>query len=478
MNGATFSSIAVGFEIAISLIVVVRILLRRHASPSARMAWILVSLLIPVGGPILYFMFGEIRLGRSRIRRHKRVRHWQSQLFEMPHREQASNLSPEHQPIATLAESVGDTPARRGNVLILLSDSEKMIESLVEDIEQAESHCHLLTYIYLPDETGHKVAQALIRASRRGVSCRLLVDAVGSQRFLRSSLRARLRDAGVQVRAALPVNPLRAIFARLDIRNHRKLAVIDGRIAYAGSQNIADASFAPKARYAPWVDATVRIRGPVVWDLQRLFIEDWYLDANEWLGELMRDFPEPVSGGVDVQVIGSGPLSYNFAMRQVQQAALHLGREEVVITTPYLVPDEGTAAAIYAAARCGTQVSLVVPERNDSRLVAAASRGYYEDFLQSGVDILEYRKGLLHAKTLMVDKRLSLLGSANVDRRSFELNFELSLIIYDADFTRRLRAWQGEYMRDSDAVDAAKWQQISWPKRLYFNTAGLFSGVL
>ena len=478
MMGLPSISSAFGLEIALSLLAVGRILLRRHTSPSARMAWILVAMLIPFGGPALYFLFGEIRLGRSRIRRHKRMRRWQSQLFETPHREQASDLSPEHRPIAALAESVSGSPARRGNVLVLLSDSRQMIESQAADIDRAEQHCHLLTYIYLSDEAGHAVGEALMRAARRGVKCRLLVDAVGSQAFLRSSLRAQLRAAGVQVRAALPVNPLRAVFARLDIRNHRKLAVIDGHIAYAGSQNIADAAFAPKARYAPWVDATVRLQGPAVWDLQRLFVEDWYLDANEWLGEVMSVFPEPLPGGVDVQVVGSGPLSYNFAMRQVQQAALHLGREEVVITTPYLVPDEGTAAAIHASARCGTRVSVVVPQRNDSRLVAAASRGYYEDFLESGVRIHEYRKGLLHAKTLTVDRRLSLLGSANLDRRSFELNFELSLIIYDADFTRRLRRLQDEYMRDSDAVDAERWQNLPWPARLYFNTAGLFSGVL
>ncbi|WP_455383787.1 cardiolipin synthase [Acidihalobacter prosperus] len=478
MSGELLPSLAVSLELLIRLFVVVRILLRRRAEPTARMAWIVVVMLVPVAGPILYFMFGEVRLGRRRLRRHQRLRRWQAELLEEPHADHAADLPADHRPIANLAESVGGTPARRGNVLLLLSDSARMIESLVEDIEAAEQHCHLLSYIYLTDASGRAVAEALERAAARGVVCRVLVDAVGSKHFLRSALRGRMEAAGVQVRAALPVNPVRALFARLDVRNHRKLAIIDGRIAYTGSQNIADAAFAPKASYAPWVDATVRVQGPVVWDLQRLFIEDWYLDANDWLGEVLATQPEPQPGGVDVQVIGTGPMSYNYAMRQVQQAALHLGREEVVITSPYLVPDEGTAAAIHAAARCGTRVCLVVPARNDSELVAAASRGYYADFLDSGVCIREYRDGLLHAKTLSVDRRLSILGSANLDRRSFELNFELSLIVYDAGFTRQLRTLQGEYMAASDTVLQAQWGRLSWPKRLYFNAAGLLGAVL
>lgn len=478
MLADTLPPLAVLIELLIRLAVVVRILLRRHTTASARMAWILVVMLIPVGGPILYFMFGEVRLGRRRVRRHQRLRRWQAELLETPHVDHTAELPVDHRPIAKLAESVGGTSARRGNALTLLSDSARMIASLVEDIDAAERHCHVLTYIYLTDTSGRDVAEALERAAKRGVACRLLVDAVGSKPFLKSALRARLQEAGVKVRGALPVNPLRALFARLDVRNHRKLAIIDGRIAYAGSQNIADAAFAPKARYAPWVDATIRVCGPVVWDLQRLFIEDWYLDANEWLGEVLDVLPAPQPNGVDVQVIGTGPMSYNYAMRQVQQAALHLGRDEVIITSPYLVPDEGTAAAIHAAARCGTRVCLVVPARNDSRLVAAASRGFYADFLDSGVCIREYRKGLLHAKTLSVDGRLSILGSANLDRRSFEINFELSLIVYDEGFTRELRALQAEYMSASDMIESAQWQRMAWPTRLYFNAAGLLGALL
>ncbi|AOU99099.1 cardiolipin synthase [Acidihalobacter yilgarnensis] len=478
MFGEPITSLAVAGELLIRLIVVIRILVRRNGQPSARLAWIVVVMLVPVAGPLLYLMVGEVRLGRRRLRLHTMLREHQREVLGVPHEDHPAALAPDYAPIAALAQSVGGTRARRGNQIRLISDSAALIDALVGDIDTAHLHCHLLSYIYLPDASGHAVAEALIRAARRGVPCRLLVDAIGSKAFLASPLRRHLDQAGVEVVASLPVSPLRALLARMDIRNHRKLAVIDGVIAYAGSQNIADAAFAPKARYAPWVDASVRIRGPVAWDLQRLFVEDWFLDSREWLGEVLSIRPEPELGGIDAQIIGTGPMSYNYAMRQVQQAALHLAREEVVITSPYLVPDEGTIASIHATARCGTRMRLVVPARNDSRMVAAASRSFYADLLESGVEILEYRRGLLHAKTLTVDGRLSILGSANLDRRSFEINFEVSVIVYSEPFTQELRALQGRYMVDAGAVDPARWLRLSWPRRLYYNTAGLLGALL
>lgn len=478
MFGEPITSLAVAGEFLIRLAVVVRILVRRRGQPSTRLAWIVVVMLVPVGGPLLYLLVGEVRLGARRLRMHAMLREHQREKLAVPHGEHSAVLPVDYAPIAALARSVGSTQARGGNQIRLISDSGALIDALVGDIDGAELHCHLLSYIYLPDGSGHKVAEALIRAAGRGVACRLLVDAVGSKAFLGSPLRRHLQRAGVEVVASLPVNPLRALLARMDIRNHRKLAVIDGVTAYAGSQNIADAAFAPKARYAPWVDASVRIRGPVAWDLQRLFVEDWYLDSREWLGEVLDIVPEAEPGGIDAQIIGTGPMSYNYAMRQVQQAALHLAREEVVITSPYLVPDEGTIASIHATARCGTHTRLVVPARNDSRMVAAASRSFYADLLESGVEILEYRRGLLHAKTLTVDGRLSILGSANLDRRSFEINFEVSVIVYDEPFTRELRALQGSYMDDAEKVEPERWLRLPWPRRLYYNTVGLLGALL
>ncbi|MHC5007872.1 MAG: cardiolipin synthase, partial [Planctomycetota bacterium] len=331
---------------------------------------------------------------------------------------------------------------------------------------------------YLDDHSGQRVAEALMDAAGRGVTCRLLVDGVGSVGFLRSHLRKRMQTRGVAVVEALPTSLLRLPFARIDLRNHRKLVVIDGMIGYCGSQNIADAEFAIKPKYAPWVDAMVRLRGPAVRDLQVLFIQDWYLDTNESLEELLAISAAPSPDGAVVQIMGTGPDAYNEALRQITQTSLHAAREELIITTPYFVPDEATATALYTTARRGVDTTLVVPARNDSPLVAAASRSFYERLLEAGVQVHEYQQGLLHAKTMTLDRRLALVTTANFDRRSFELNFEVSLVVYDSDFASELRLLQKAYIDGSRTVSETQWKRRGWPRRLWQNTAGMLGPIL
>ena len=299
-----------------------------------------------------------------------------------------------------------------------------------------------------------------------------------SFRFLRSPLAGRLREAGVHIEAALPANLLRAAFARVDVRNHRKLAVIDGEIAWTGSQNIAGADFAPKPRYAPWVDAMLRIRGPAVRDLQQVFLADWYLDSEEALDSLLAHEPPHVADGIPVQIVPNGPDLDPEPFQQLVHAAFNLARSEIIVTTPYFLPSDSHLASICGAARRGVETHLVVPARNDSLLVAAASRSLYEPMLAAGVRIHEYRSGLLHAKTMTIDRHLAFVGSANFDRRSFELNFEINVVIYDSDFASRLRFLQRGYMHDSTPVDADGWRARSAGRRLVESVAGLFAPLL
>ena len=317
-----------------------------------------------------------------------------------------------------------------------------------------------------------------MNAVKRGVECKLLVDAVGSKTFLRSALRREIEAGGVRIVPALAVNPFRMLFYRIDLRNHRKIVVIDGCIGYTGSYNIADPSFAPKAKFAPWVDCMVRVQGPVVWDLQMLFVEDWYLDTDESLEDLLNIQPLAVPDGVPAQVIGTGPNSFNEALRQVLQAAIHSARDELILTTPYFVPDDAMLSALSAAARRGVDTTLVVPARNDSPLVGACSRSHYQYLLDSGVHVHEYTKGLLHAKTTSVDRRLGIVSTANLDRRSFELNFEVSLVVYDDDFASQLRFLQKTYMEQSREVTLVTWRTLSLPKRLWYSAASLLSPLL
>lgn len=478
--------IAFGAEFVLKLILVGVILLRRRGGKStAALAWIVLILAVPVVGLLAYLLVGQVRLGRRRIARHRKiVSQVQASIAVSPGGAAArpptqAEVPAIYRPIATLGEAVGDNLPRGGNSLRLISDTDLFIQGLVEDIDAASQHCHLQFYIFLPDHSGTRVGDALMRAAARGVQCRLLVDAVGSKALLRSPLRRAMERANVHVVGALPANVLRMVFARLDLRNHRKIAIIDSGVAYTGSQNIADAeSTASGRKFGPWVDAMVRIAGPAVRDLQRLFVEDWYLDTDEALNELLSIEPPVADEDIAVQIMGTGPNSYNDALRQLTQAAFHTAHEELILTTPYFVPDEATVIALRTAARRGVDTSLVLPARNDSPLVAAASRSFYHQLLEAGVNIFEFQKGLLHAKTMTIDRDLALVTTANLDRRSFDLNFEVSVVVYDTDFASQLRFVQRAYIADSQAVDAGAWSRRPWPKVLVNNAVALVAPLL
>ena len=268
----------------------------------------------------------------------------------------------------------------------------------------------------------------MARAAQRGVACRVLADAVGSRRLFRR-LAPYLRQRGVRIFPALPANLWRLPFKRLDLRNHRKLAVIDGRVAFTGSQNIVEASYGHK-RAGVWHDIMARITGPVVRQLQGIFLEDWFYET----GELLEDaalFPScPPDGPIAVQVVPTGPDQPTELFQDLIVRAIFLARRRVVITSPYFIPNEATLLAMRLAALRGVEVDLVIPKRSDHRLVNAAGSFYCEYLMRYGVRVFLFQQGMLHAKTLTVDDELAMFGSANYDIRSFALNFELNLFVH------------------------------------------------
>ncbi len=475
---AAFASATALF--VVNTVFVVFVLLRPRVRQPSSLAWILVIVAIPVGGIVLYLAVGEVRTGSRRKRRHRTIqrdiRAAVQKAWSATSRTAVVPWGTES--IARLARLGDETQPRQGNRLALLATADSFVQSLVADIDAAERHVHLLFYIYLDDDVGRAVASALIRARMREVPCRLLVDNVGSSDFLKSRLCRQLRDAGVQVVAALPTRITQIVSIRFDMRNHRKIGVVDGRVGYTGSHNVASENFHPKPRFGPWVDATLRIEGPAVRDLQALFIEDWYMDTTENLDHMIAYTPEEHPDGRIVQIVGTGVNSQNQALVRVIQSAIHMAREELIMTTPYFVPDEGTLAAITTAAIRGVRTIIVVPARNDSPLVALASRSFYDTLMDAGAEVHEYTSGLLHAKTITVDRDFALVSTANLDRRSFEINFEISTLIYDSDFASQLRLLQMRYLEDCVRVDAAKWAARRWPRRLAENVAGLVSALL
>lgn len=457
------------------------VVIRKGDRPPVALAWVVVVMAIPLIGVGAYLLFGEVWFGRRRMRRHAAIlAHLDRPEFHLHSdpRAQQCDLSPVEHQLARMAESVSNSHVTAGNSVTLHGDTDETLARMIEDVDRATHHVHLLTYIYLCDSAGRLMADALIRAARRGVSVRLMVDGLGSRPFLRCPMPRELAAAGVRVAEALPVNPFRMLVRRVDVRNHRKLLVIDGTIGYLGSQNIAAKGFAPKARYAPWVDCTVRLEGPVVRELQLIFAEDWFLDTDEQLDEFLAIHPPVDHDGIVVQTVATGPNFNNAAMTSLVQATVQVAREELVFTTPYFVPDAAFHQSMGIAARRGVEVHLVVPQRNDSRLVGLASRSHYESLMDSGVRIHEFKEGLLHAKTITIDRSLAMVMTANLDRRSFEINFEQSVLIYDSNFASSLRFLQQSYMDRSVELSPHQWRHRAITARLMQNAAGLLSPLL
>jgi cardiolipin synthase len=468
---------------AVVLMVIMRIMLRPHREPASRIAWVAVTAAVPLLGVLAYLLFGEVNIGRRRAERLRRV------LAELPasgtvispeEKQLQAALPPAYASLFRVGESINGAPPVGGNSAQLMSDSNAAIDSMVADIDAALDHVHVLFYIWLSDHNGRKVIAALQRAARRGVVCRAMADGLGSRALIRSRSWEDLREAGVQVSVALPIgNPfLRVISGRIDLRNHRKIVVIDGRITYCGSQNCADPEFLVKAKFAPWVDVVMRFEGPVARQNQRLFIIDWMACVAEDLTSLLRK-PMPASTeGFPAQVIGTGPTVRNSAMPEVFESLIFAATRELVISTPYYVPDESLQNALRAAAYRGVQVTIIFPQRNDSWIVAGASRSYYAGLLDAGVKIYEYPAGLLHAKLLTLDGELTLIGSANMDRRSFDLNYENNILFYDAVQTAAIRQRQQEYISRSHAVTREEVAGWSLPRRLWNNTLAMLGPIL
>lgn len=474
----TFLIVAAGVLLQIALVTsfALRALLRPDREPSSRVAWILVILILPVVGIGAYVLFGETNIGWKRIRAYQRVA---DQLETAAAR--VLPASPRFEHLFRIGTSISGFNASGGNAARLLPDSNATIDAIIEDMDAARDHVHMLFYIWLADTNGLKVVDAACRAAQRGVTVRAMADDLGSRKMIRSEHWKRMEAAGVRLARALPVDhPLfHPIRGRVDLRNHRKIVVIDGAITYCGSQNCADPDFRVKPKYAPWVDLMVRFEGPVALQNQKLFAQDWMVHTDEDLTPLLRQAPaDAARPGIVAQVVGTGPTVRASAMPEMFEVLMHAARRELVVTTPYYVPSESMQAAFCATARRGVDAVLVVPERNDSFVVAAASRSYYPELRDAGVRIFEYRGGLLHTKSLTLDGQVSLIGSANLDRRSFDLNYENNILLEDADLTGAIRERQESYIRASVEVSAEDIAGWSARRRAWYNAVAMMGPVL
>lgn len=475
-------TLIVVFHLLLVLSFTTRILLRDDLSPPARLAWFITINILPYVGSAVYFLFGEIDLGHRADKRHKEIfaaiHTRASALMGTPDQTEALIDQP-YRPAFRYSGSINGFHTVDGNRAELMEDAQTTRDRLVADIDAATDHVHVLYYIWLTDDTGTALAEALIRAAKRGVTCRAMADGLGSRGMVKSELWQRMKDAGVQLGVAMPLdNLIRTILtSRFDLRNHRKITVVDGAVTYCGSRNSADPEFRVKPKYAPWVDIMLRFTGPVVAQNQLLFASDWMQATGESLDVI--PLPTPAAqDGFPAQVMGDGPTERKGATPQLFATTIGCAQKTLTISTPYFVPDATVLEALCAAAHRGVAVTLIFPERNDSWIVAAASRSYYRKLLTAGCVIHEFQGGLLHAKTLTIDGKISLIGSSNLDLRSFDLNYENNILLQDETTTAAVRARQDEYIRSSVPVTLAEVRAWPWYRRIWNNVIATIGPIL
>ena len=468
MFGISWGQVFLFLHIAAVAVCVVRVLYRQR-NTGAAFAWLIILFVFPLFGVAAYLLVGEPRLGMTRAKRVEQMnvfyRKFAERHFHDEDLDTRNKMRRRYQGIANVAASVTGLAASNNNAMRLLTRTDEIVDAMLADIQAARQTCALAFYIIEPQGRIQTLLAAVRDAAKRGVECTILADAVGSSAFFGSEWEGSLKDAGVRIVPALPVGVLKTFFSRSDL-------------------------FKQGAGVGEWGDVMMRCRGEIVLELAAVFYADVAVETDEHLVEVQHEIeqldgkiPELLalkrqSGDAVAQVIPSAPDQSDPVIYETIVCAIHAAKTRVTITTPYFVPDELLLTALTTAAKRGVEVVLILPEKVDSFLVRWASRAYYPKLLAAGVKIALFHGGLLHAKTLVVDEDYALFGTVNMDMRSFFLNLEISLAIYDAPVVQEIARVQQDYLRDSRYISVSRWQRREKIWGLVENTVRLFSPLL
>lgn len=484
MNGFRFSisdartiiTLAVGY--LVTLLLIRWVLLTRRRQPAASVAWILAIVALPYLGGVLYLFFGINRVQRRKATKQAANRSVAEHAPSLTAYETDAEhpLNDLQERLRRLAQRACGTAPTTGNRIDVLADTNVTLRRIEEAILSAQASIHLEYYIWRPDRTGTRVRDLLIQKARDGVKVRFLYDGFGSLWLTRSFLNP-MREAGISLASFLPGQSFRERWS-LNLRNHRKIVVVDGHTGFAGGMNIGDEYLGRNKKFGFWRDTHLQFQGPTVLQLQRVFEEDWYFATGEELTGPSVYPPPRETGSVVAQVVSGGPDDDLRTFHALMFAAINEARERVTLATSYFVPTDALATALETAANRGVRVRLLLAGRSAHRWLVLAGRSYYDSLLQAGVEIYEYRRGILHCKTLTVDGCWSLVGSANFDPRSLLLNFEVALAIYDARIADEL-----EQHFEHDIGHARLMRRELWDRRplrdvFAENVCRLFSPVL
>jgi len=420
------------------------ILIVEFRRPSKTIAWLSISFLFPIVGFLFYYFMAQEYRQRTVVRRRQEavaeeeVRHRLPRMHAVRSIDELPNERlREERRLFGLLQSFPDALITKRNDTTVLASAQETYRLMLQDIEGAESHIHMLYYIWNDDDFGRRFKEALTRKAVAGVKVRIIYDAVGAystpEKFWEE-----LQEAGAHVHAFLPV--FIAFFdKRLNYRNHRKITVVDGKIGYVGGINIGDEYVGKNRKLGYWRDSCVRLMGDSVYELQRVFLKDWQFVCGERLGADKRMFPpHDVAEAKDtVQIVPSGPDTHWDTIQEMLFGAFCSARERIYVTTPYFIPDRGILTALKTAALSGVDVRLVIPGVADQRLTNWASLSFVEELLHSGIRVYRYRKGFIHAKMIVVDRHFATTGTANMDLRSFFSNFEINAAFFDEHIVER-----------------------------------------
>lgn len=468
---------------ALTLAITLRLIIKNQPV-SATLSWLMVIYLVPFIGILSYLIFGEINLGKRRARTFKeqshKYLHWFNQLTENPFAQLNNSL--DYKSTFKLAQKRLGIPCISGNELHILDTPSAIMHSIIQDIQQAKSHINMVFYIWQDGGLVNDVVQALFDAQKRGVKISILLDSVGSKHFFKTENYQKMKSAGISIAEALHVNVLQMFLRRIDLRQHRKIIVIDNQIAYTGSMNMVDpAYFKQNADVGKWVDIMVRINGPVSAILNGLHAWDWEIETNQELPITLPTYqllPIESDNAHSVQIIATGPGFPDDLIAQSLATAIFAARKSIAITSPYFVPSQNIAEALRIAAWRGVEVSIILPKKNDSLMVNWASRAFFDDLLAAGVKIYQFEKGLLHTKSVLIDNRLALVGTVNMDVRSFMLNFEITMMVEDLAFANEVSILHENYLQTSTQLDYSQWKTRSTFSRIIEKLFFLFSPLL
>ncbi len=458
-----------------------------NRKPSSATAWLLLVFLLPYLGVLLFLLLGSPKLSRRRrTEQHTmdgliskavaeaRKRPEQASLLDPP-------IAPRYEPFVKLNTNLGDLPALGGNAVELLPDYPRVFERIARDIDGAQRYVHVEYFALSRDEETEGVFAAMERAQQRGVKVRVLMDHLGSRKYPNfKTTRERLSAAGIENHLLLPLHFLGSSYTRPDLRNHRKIVVIDGKIGFTGSQNLIKRNYFRKDTIY-YNELVARVSGPVVAELEAAFATDWYSETGELLDS--RTAPETTlevspAGDVLCQVLPSGSGFENDNNLKLFTSLIHAARHTLVITNPYFVPDDALMTAITSAAQRGVDVSLLNSEVSDQFLVSHAERSYYEGLLKAGVKVHQYNAPvLLHSKHISIDDDIAVIGSSNLDIRSFQLNLEVTLICYDPQVVVSLRQIEADYLCKSKPVNLDQWETRPVNEKFFENISRLTAAL-